>query len=399
MWLVGAVARGTKTSSWRGHALLACIGVLALMLIGSSWFARQAEAERIRAEASKDHAISVLNIVQEIEIAALNALRGERGFLLTNDPNYLEPLDVSGQSGLALTRELTSLVAQDSSQLVVAQSVEQDFKNMLTLLHSIVKTHQDGAKEKALAMVRSGEGRLALTTISAKLAQVAERETILLRQQSALARNRAEASEAYQYVLSGAGLALMLLAGLAVVAVRRAVAAEARVRTELRRHAMTDELTGLANRREFMASLDRSIATAKRNGTPLALALLDIDHFKRINDTYGHPAGDAVIRAIATTSVDVMRGQDTVGRLGGEEFAIILPDCSPGDAFVCCERLRMAIGTLDLELETGAPICVTVSTGLATYVPGDAAEAMIERADAALYDAKHAGCDRVLLAA
>ncbi|MHA6333740.1 GGDEF domain-containing protein [Qipengyuania sp. CAU 1752] len=369
------------------------------MLIGSSWFARQAEAERIRAEASKDHAIAVLNTVQEIEIAALNALRGERGFLLTSDPSYLEPLDVSGQSGLALTRELTSLVAEDSKQLVVAHSVEQDFQKMLTLLQSIVQAHKDGAKEKALTMVRSGEGRLALKTISAKLALVAERETTLLRQQSALARDRAEASEAYQYVLSGAGLALMLLAGLAVGAVRRAVAAEARVRTELRRHAMTDELTGLANRREFMASLDRAIASAKRNGTPLALALLDIDHFKRINDTYGHPAGDAVIRAIATTSVDVMRGQDTVGRLGGEEFAIILPDCSPGDAFVCCERLRMAISTLDLEMETGEPICVTVSTGLATYVPGDSAEAMIARADAALYDAKHAGRDRVLLAA
>jgi diguanylate cyclase (GGDEF)-like protein len=106
-----------------------------------------------------------------------------------------------------------------------------------------------------------------------------------------------------------------------------------------------------------------------------------------------------VIRAIATTSVDVMRAQDTVGRLGGEEFAIILPNCSPGDAFVCCERLRMAIGTLDLEMETGDPICVTVSTGLATYLPGDAAEAMIERADAALYDAKNAGRDRVKLAA
>ncbi|NNC58698.1 MAG: diguanylate cyclase [Erythrobacter sp.] len=357
--------------------------------------------ERIRAEASKDHAIAVLNTVQDIEIAALNALRGERGYLLTNDTSYLEPLNVDGQGGLALTRELTSLVKEDSRQLVVAHSVERDYRNMLTLLQTIVQAHKTGAKDEALTMVRTGEGRLALKKISAKLAQVAERETILLREQSALARDRAEASEAYQYVLSSAGLALMLLAGLAVGAVRRAVAAEARVRTELRRRAMTDELTGLANRREFMASLDRAVATAKRNGSPLALALalIDIDHFKRINDTYGHPAGDAVIRAIATTSVDVVRAQDTVGRLDGEEFAIILPNCSPGDAFVCCERLRMAIGTLDLEMETGEPICVTVSTGLATYLSGDAAEAMIERADAALYDAKNAARDRVKLAA
>ncbi|RZV29453.1 MAG: hypothetical protein EX262_09910, partial [Sphingomonadaceae bacterium] len=270
MWLVGAVARGSRTSSWRGQALLACIGVLALMLIASSWFARQAEAERIRAEASKDHAIAVLNTVQDIEIAALNALRGERGYLLTNDTSYLEPLNVDGQGGLALTRELTSLVKEDSRQLVVAHSVERDYRNMLTLLQSIVQAHKTGAKDEALTMVRTGEGRLALKKISAKLSQVAERETILLREQSALARDRAEASEAYQYVLSSAGLALMLLAGLAVGAVRRAVAAEARVRTELRRRAMTDELTGLANRREFMASLDRAVATAKRNGSPLA---------------------------------------------------------------------------------------------------------------------------------
>lgn len=191
----------------------------------------------------------------------------------------------------------------------------------------------------------------------------------------------------------------MVLAGFAVIAVRRAVEAEERIRRELMRRAMTDELTGLANRREFMASLDRAIAAARRNRRPLALAILDIDHFKRVNDTYGHPAGDAVIRTVASTAVDIMRGQDTVGRLGGEEFAVVLPDCSGDNAFAACERLRVAMREADLEMETGENISVTLSTGIAVFAKDDSAEAMIARADAALYDAKNGGRDRVLLAA
>ena len=175
--------------------------------------------------------------------------------------------------------------------------------------------------------------------------------------------------------------------------------AEARVREELHRRAVTDDLTGLANRRELLASLERAIAGSRRNRRPLALAVLDIDHFKRINDNHGHPAGDAVIRRIALLAVEVMRGQDTVGRLGGEEFAVVLPDCTAEDALAACERLRTAVRDTDLEMETGLPIYITLSTGVAVFERSDTAETMIARADAALYAAKHGGRDQVKLAA
>lgn len=210
-----------------------------------------------------------------------------------------------------------------------------------------------------------------------------------------LARN----SELYQYGLTLVGLILLVITALANAAVRRSVEAETRIREELHRRAMTDDLTGLANRRELLASLERAIASSRRNRRPLALAVLDIDHFKRINDSHGHPAGDAVIRRIALLAVEVMRGQDTVGRLGGEEFAVVLPDCSAEDALSACERLRMAVRDTDLEMETGLPIYITLSTGVAVFERSDTAETMIARADAALYAAKNGGRDQVKLAA
>jgi len=399
VWLMGAVARKSRSSSWRGHALIACVLGLALLLAGASWFATGAAAERERAEASRNHAIEVLQTASEIEIAALNAVRGERGFLLTDNPVFLQPMTDAVPRGRRLTAHLRHLVADSPQQAAHADLVEAEFNALVSRLEGIVALHRAGQRSAALERVKDGEGRAAIQAIVADLKQIERHENALLDRRSRLARDRARDSQLYQYLLTGIGLGLMVLAGFAVLAVRRAVAEEAKTRNELRRRAMTDELTGLTNRREFMASLERALAASRRNRRPLALAILDIDHFKRVNDTYGHPAGDAVIRTVAKMAIEVMRGQDTVGRLGGEEFAIVLPDCSVADAYAACERLRMAVRGSGVEVADGHNISVTLSTGIATYVSGDDAESMIARADAALYEAKHGGRDQVLLAA
>nr|WP_161593786.1 diguanylate cyclase [Parerythrobacter lutipelagi] len=393
------MARKSRTASWRGNFLIASVFLLALLLAGASWFATTTAFERENAEASRDHAFAVLGTADEIEIAALNAIRGERGYLLSDDPEFLRPLNDAKLRGRFLIEQLQELVADNPEQAASAKRVAAEFNALIFRVDRIVELHRRGDRAAAHKRVRNAEDRDAVETIVADLQRIERYENSRLAKRTLIAQKHGEANQNYQYLLSGVGIALMILAAFAVSAVRRAVAAEARVRSELRRRAMTDELTGLANRREFMASLDRAMASARRSRRPLSLAILDIDHFKRINDTFGHPAGDAVIRTVATTAVDLMRGQDTVGRIGGEEFAIVLPDCSSADAYAACERLRLAIRAADLEMETGEHVSVTLSTGIATFAPNDTAEQMIALADAALYQAKHGGRDRVLLAA
>jgi diguanylate cyclase (GGDEF)-like protein len=163
--------------------------------------------------------------------------------------------------------------------------------------------------------------------------------------------------------------------------------------SEVARLAASDGLTGLANRREFTAVLAKEVARAARSKDPLSLAVLDVDHFKVVNDTFGHLAGDEVLREVARAMTTQVREVDLVARYGGEEFAIILPNCSSMDALAVVERVRAAI-----EI-AGTTARVTASAGIAS-MPGDSTdeEGLMAAADQALYRAKDAGRDRVVLA-
>jgi diguanylate cyclase (GGDEF)-like protein len=154
--------------------------------------------------------------------------------------------------------------------------------------------------------------------------------------------------------------------------------------------AVTDGLTQLANRRSFDRSLDRELQRAMRTDGRLSVVLLDIDHFKRLNDTHGHVVGDTVLRDVATALAECGREYDTIARYGGEEFAAVLPGCSAALAVQVAERLRRAVE------ESGTQVTVTASCGVATY-PYDGAdvESLLSAADRALYAAKHAGRNRV----
>jgi diguanylate cyclase (GGDEF)-like protein len=158
----------------------------------------------------------------------------------------------------------------------------------------------------------------------------------------------------------------------------------------------TDPLTGLANRRFLDETLARELARARRTGMPVALALVDIDRFKWVNDTHGHLTGDAVLAGIAKTFSGMVRETDCAGRFGGEEFLVILVNNDGAGALVFAERLREAIARVRVGTGGGATLGVTVSIGVAAWSPDlQSPQAFIAQADEALYCAKQSGRDCV----
>jgi len=190
-----------------------------------------------------------------------------------------------------------------------------------------------------------------------------------------------------------------LLLSVTANAMRTRLASSRRKLTELleqvQRLASHDELTGTLNRRSLMAALEREHSRSERGGSSFSIAMIDLDHFKRVNDTYGHAVGDQVLREFAATVRDAMRTTDEFGRYGGEEFLVILLGESPEFALTATERIRAAVGARDWSPLT-PDLPVTLSAGIATHCKGESIEQVMHRADQALYQAKRAGRNTVV---
>ena len=179
----------------------------------------------------------------------------------------------------------------------------------------------------------------------------------------------------------------------------KALADELRRRNgELERLACTDHLTGVRNRRFTAGELERLVARGRRHGHAVSVALLDVDHFKAINDRHGHDAGDAVLVGVAARVAGRLRSDDVVGRWGGEEFLVLLPETGPGGAARVAEDVRAVIAAEPFAAGGGA-VPVTASVGWATWDGDETGEALLRRADAGLYSAKAAGRNAVRPAA
>jgi len=243
------------------------------------------------------------------------------------------------------------------------------------------------AQETLEARAREEQGsRLRVQFDTAKKEQE-NRELLIENAHRGEALRSAERMRALQRLTILLGTALVaLLAAMAVLQIRRG--------RHLRRLAMTDELTGMPNRRSILEGLAREVA-ALRDGRALAVVAFDVDHFKRINDVHGHHGGDRVLRAIAGIIGQALPPSARLGRMGGEEFLIVLPGCGADTAFALAERLRARVADARFD-GFSADERVTISLGVSEGAPGDDVEALLRRADAALYRAKSDGRDRAV---
>lgn len=165
--------------------------------------------------------------------------------------------------------------------------------------------------------------------------------------------------------------------------------------TELRRLAELDSLTSVFNRRAFMNLFAKALSQSQRSGQPVAVLLVDLDHFKSINDTLGHKGGDDALQHFVSTAAASLRNEDVIGRIGGEEFAILLAGTGLRDALATAERVRAAVEGSPLPVDDREAVGLTVSIGVGLSRRNATAESILERADKAMYEAKHKGRNRV----
>lgn len=168
-----------------------------------------------------------------------------------------------------------------------------------------------------------------------------------------------------------------------------------RANERLEELAQTDELTGLNNRRHFMSQLEQEVERAQRHNLPLVLAMADLDHFKQVNDRFGHITGDHALQAVSACLRTACRSYDILGRYGGEELMVILPQTALLTAQPVLERLRTQVEKLNIESNDGRPVALTISIGVASLQPGQSAAELIDVADKLLYEAKAQGRNRL----
>lgn len=166
----------------------------------------------------------------------------------------------------------------------------------------------------------------------------------------------------------------------------------------IRAESLTDPLTGLGNRKYFDRSIEMAVQAALASGEPLSLLMFDIDHFKSFNDTFGHLTGDQVLRLVAMSLKQTIKGQDITARYGGEEFAVVLPNTAIRQALTVADHIRRAVMAKELKKKSTGEILgrVTISVGVSMLKPDDDTDSLIERADACLYAAKRNGRNRVI---
>jgi diguanylate cyclase (GGDEF)-like protein len=320
----------------------------------------------------------VIDHPTKLDPAELYALKALKGVSLESVEELLESCDVR------------LLMPGD-----VLLSKGQENRIMYMILAGQLSIHLEGPTSEAVATLGPGETVGELSVMDATPASafvVAAAPSRLL---------AVDESRFWNLVNASHDFAINLLLSLAqrLRANNSTVSNNIRLQREYQRNAMIDGLTGLYNRRWIDDALPRFVQRFIRGGQPLTVLMLDVDHFKRFNDTHGHPVGDQVLVAVGRALRGSLRPTDHVARYGGEEFTVILPDTNLESSGPVAERLRLSVRDLQLMKPDGSAIPqVTISIGGATSNAGQTHADLLKQADQALYRSKHDGRDRVTFA-
>lgn len=399
MWIARLLARPSRQFEWRSYFLFGCAILLAVLLAGASFNAHRSSQDLAAVRERQVHSLDVLLAADELRMAALQQVRGERGFLLTSDASLLDPF-VEGRdaAGKSFAR-LIELTADNPEQQQRLLDMRDEFGAFNTVLDAVIAQQKSGRREDAIFYIQRGNDKDALEAVLHEVDALADAERALLIERGELADLRAVSNERLQYVLASIGVLFLLLTAVTILFLRRSLARGRGLENELERVSATDALTSLPNRQKFIDALARAISVAETNPKQkFALAIFDVDHFKRINDRCGHEAGDEVIREVGNRAMQALREQDFVGRISGEEFAVLLPGADLDKAHLVCERMRAAIAVRPVTWNDGI-IPFTASFGVAEFRTGDDIDHIMVRADTALYEAKVGGRNQVRLAA
>lgn len=309
------------------------------------------------------------------------------------DPTELYALKVLRGVSLATVEELLeSCEVRRLAPGDVLLTMGQPNRVMYMILSGRLTVHLEGPASEPVATLDAGQtvGELSVMDESPASAFVVAAEHVRL-----LA---VDEEHFWNLVNASHDFAINLLLSLAsrLRANNSTVSTNIRLQREYKRNAMIDGLTGLYNRRWIDEALPRFVQRYGRGDQSLSVLMVDVDHFKKFNDTHGHPVGDQVLVAVGQTLRGFIRPTDLVARYGGEEFLVILPDTNVAAGTMVAERLRQAVSELVLQKPGGEPIPqITISLGGSCLVRGQTMAELLVKADGALYTAKHAGRDRV----
>jgi diguanylate cyclase len=317
-----------------------------------------------------------------------DAESGQRGYLLTGESRYLKPYRAAATTVGHEVDRLAALTEDDPQQQAQLARLSGIAEAKLAELRETIAAYDRSGSAAALAIVRTERGQRLMDQVRGVAAamRVAEEERLSRRSVRAVA-----ATQLMVILAGGAATANLLILWFAYRLLARELERRLAAESRLEALAATDALTGLANRRAVGEALDMAVSHAARGGSALSVVLLDVDGFKSFNDTFGHPAGDAVLRDVSAVLRSAVRGHDVVGRYGGEEFLAVFPGADAGGAVRLAERIRAAVAARDWPLRP-----VTISLGVATLAaeaPDPAA--LVAAADRALYASKRRGRDRV----
>jgi diguanylate cyclase (GGDEF)-like protein len=347
-----------------------------------------------------DSVIYAHETLVEIE-ATLSTIKdvetGQRGYIITGDDAYLQPYKAARSRVDRRLSRLRQLTADNPRQQRRLAALEPMIGAKFAELAQTIELRKRDSFDAAQQVILTNRGKREMDAARRAFAAMERAEKALLARRSAHLRGSIQRTILSFVILFGLIVALL---GLIYFLIRRDIAEHRRMEAELRELATRDALTGLYNRREMDLQLKDEVARFHRYQHPVTLMLLDIDHFKPINDAHGHQIGDEILQWVARNLRQAVRAVDIPARYGGDELAVILPEITSRDAFALGERLRRRIAAHPF-ISAGPTgdtlrIPVTISMGLAEMSPDiDSDERLVKAADQALYLAKHRGRNRV----